>query len=92
MNISVGILEGYGLTECSPVVSKLHGGGKEAWHGGTPLSDYDRDTRPRGKLLDIHQEGALVKGPSVVPGYFRDEENTKERFHDGWFNTGDVVR
>jgi long-chain acyl-CoA synthetase len=28
----------------------------------------------------------------VVSGYFRDEENTKERFLDGWFNTGDVVR
>lgn len=33
-----------------------------------------------------------VKGPSVVPGYFRDEINTRERFCDGWFNTGDVVR
>ena len=41
----------------------------------------------------LHDEGVLwVKGPSVVPGYFRDEVNTKDRFHDGWFNTGDVVR
>ena len=49
----------------------------------------DRD----GRILDINDEGVLwVKGPSVVSGYFRDEVNTRERFVDGWFNTGDVVR
>jgi Acyl-CoA synthetases (AMP-forming)/AMP-acid ligases II len=45
------------------------------------------------RILDMHEEGVLwVKGPSVVSGYFRDEVNTSERFVDGWFNTGDVVR
>ena len=47
----------------------------------------------KDKIIGLHDEGVLwVKGPSVVPGYFRDEVNTKDRFHDGWFNTGDVVR
>lgn len=46
-----------------------------------------------GRILDMHEEGVLwVKGPSVVSGYFRDEANTRDRFVDGWFNTGDVVR
>ena len=93
--LGVGILEGYGLTECSPVVAvNSTEAAKKLGTVGRPYPDYEIEIRDReGRLLDIHQEGVLwVKGPSVVPGYFRDEENTKERFHDGWFNTGDVVQ
>ncbi|MEG1823319.1 MAG: AMP-binding protein [Cloacibacillus sp.] len=93
--LGVGILEGYGLTECSPVVA-VNGleETKKLGTVGTPYHDYELAIRSReGELLDIHEEGVLwLKGPSVVPGYFRDAANTAERFHDGWFNTGDVVR
>ncbi|MDO5114878.1 MAG: AMP-binding protein [Synergistaceae bacterium] len=93
--LGVGIIEGYGLTECSPVVAVNRS--EEARKLGTVgqiFPGYQVEIRDRdGKPLDIHQEGVLwVKGPSVVSGYFRDEKNTKERFRDGWFNTGDVVR
>jgi long-chain acyl-CoA synthetase len=61
---------------------------------GQFFETYEVQIRDRdGRILDINDEGVLwVKGPSVVSGYFRDEVNTRERFVDGWFNTGDVVR
>ena len=93
--LGVGILEGYGLTECSPVVAvNSTEADKKLGTVGRPYPDYQIEIRDReGNMLDLHQEGVLwVKGPSVVPGYFRDEKNTEERFRDGWFNTGDVVQ
>lgn len=93
--LGVGILEGYGLTECSPVVAvNSSESDRELGTVGRPYYDYELEIRDReGKPLGLHDEGVLwVRGPSVVPGYFRDEKNTAERFHDGWFNTGDVVR
>ncbi len=93
--MGVGILEGYGLTECSPVVAVGHSADDEKLGTvGQFFDDYEVQIRDsEGKILDINEEGVLwVKGPSVVSGYFRDEANTKERFSEGWFNTGDVVR
>lgn len=90
-----GILEGYGLTECSPVVA-VNGSESDRKLGtvGRPYEGYQLEVRNReGAKLGLHEEGVLfVKGPSVVPGYFRDEANTAERFSNGWFNTGDVVQ
>lgn len=93
--LGTGILEGYGLTECSPVVAVGHSADESKLGSvGQFFDNYDVQIRDiNGNILDIHDEGVLwVKGPSVVSGYFRDEINTKERFVDGWFNTGDVVR
>lgn len=93
--LGCGILEGYGLTECSPVVAvNSTQESKKLGTVGRAYPDYELEVRDReGRRLELHQEGVLyLKGPSVVPGYFRDEKNTAERFSDGWFNTGDVVR
>ncbi|MDL2297605.1 AMP-binding protein [Synergistaceae bacterium OttesenSCG-928-D05] len=94
-HLGCGIVEGYGLTECSPVVAVNRS--EEARKLGTvgqPFCNYEIEIHDRdGNLIDLHEEGVLwVKGPSVVPGYFRDEKTTAERFKDGWFNTGDVVQ
>lgn len=90
-----GVVEGYGLTECSPVIA-VNRGEAERKLGtvGQPFANYEVQVRDReGNIIDLHEEGVLwVKGPSVVPGYFRDEKTTAERFQDGWFNTGDVVQ
>ena len=93
--LGVGILEGYGLTECSPVVAVGHSADTtKLGTVGVIYKNYDvKITDMSGNPLDIHDEGVMwLRGPAVVSGYFRDEVNTSERFHDGWFNTGDVVR
>ncbi len=94
-HLGIGILEGYGLTECSPVVAVSRS--EETKHLGKVgefLKSYHFEVRDRdGAKLNLHDEGVLwVKGDSVVKSYFRDTVNTRERFKDGWFNTGDVVR
>ena len=93
--LGVGIIEGYGLTECSPVVAANRTEDtRKLGTVGLPFAGYEVQIRDReNKLIGLHDEGVLwVKGPSVVPGYFRDEVNTKDRFRGEWFNTGDVVR
>lgn len=93
--LGVGILEGYGLTECSPVVAVGQlADDSQIGTVGKFFDNYEVQIRDgEGKRLDINEEGVLwVKGPCVVSGYFRDDANTRERFEDGWFNTGDVVR
>jgi long-chain acyl-CoA synthetase len=93
MNLS--ILEGYGLTECSPVVTvnpsleKRKLGTVGPFLPGYEYRILDRE----GKEVGIGHDGVLwVKGASVTPGYFRNPGITAERFSDGWFNTGDIVR
>ncbi len=93
--LGVGILEGYGLTECSPVVavSKTEES-KKLGMVGPCLKSYEvRISDREGNPLGLHEEGVLwLKGASVAPGYFRDSENTKARYDRDWFNTGDVVQ
>jgi long-chain acyl-CoA synthetase len=91
----VGILEGYGLTECSPVVA-VNRNYKDRRLGtvGPLLRGYEwKLLNDKNEDVTSSGEGVLwVKGPSVASGYFRDPVMTAERFADGWFNTGDYVR
>ncbi|TQV78267.1 AMP-binding protein [Exilibacterium tricleocarpae] len=91
----VDIGEGYGLTECSPVVCGNFAA-DQVRHGtvGVPVVDtalkvIDAD----GKELPIGERGELcVKGPQVMKGYWQRPEATREVFtEDGWFRTGDVA-
>ncbi|MFA0889078.1 MAG: AMP-binding protein [Synergistales bacterium] len=93
MNLS--ILEGYGLTECSPVVTVNPClARRKLGTVGPFLPGYESRVLDReGNEVETGQDGVLwVKGASVTPGYFRSPEKTAERFRDGWFNTGDIVR
>ena len=92
--IGVGVLEGYGLTEASPVVAvnksystrKLGTVGPALPIVETKVCNFDGEELPRG------QEGVLwIRGVSVAQAYFGDESLTSTFFKDGWFNTGDVV-
>ena len=87
--------EGYGLTECSPVVSCNPSDAlRKTGTVGPALPSYTVEVRSEdGSALPPGQDGVLwLKGPSVARGYFRDPELSAERFSDGWIDTGDMVR
>ena len=88
------VYEGYGLTECSPVVSvNPHHQVKIGTVGppvpGTEIKTVDED----GKDLGLNEKGELwVRGPQVMKGYWRNEAATSESItEDGWFKTGDFA-
>ncbi|MDO4927541.1 MAG: long-chain-fatty-acid--CoA ligase [Corynebacterium sp.] len=94
--LSGGVLvEGYGLTETSPViVGNPMDGSRRAGSVGLPFPDTQiRIANPEDVDQDVPlgQEGeVLVRGPQVFPGYFEMHEATATAFHDGWFRTGDI--
>lgn len=81
----IRVLEGYGLTETSPVVAANN---IDAIQFGSVGKIYEN---LEVKLGD--EDEILVKGPSVMHGYYKNEEQTREVFtEDGFFKTGDVGR
>jgi long-chain acyl-CoA synthetase len=90
----VPIIEGYGLTECSPVVSvnpdEEH---RKLGTVGPLLRGYEAELRDlEGNRIEGNRGVLWLKGPSVSKGYFRDPENMAARFRDGWFDSGDLAR
>jgi acyl-[acyl-carrier-protein]-phospholipid O-acyltransferase / long-chain-fatty-acid--[acyl-carrier-protein] ligase len=97
-------MEGYGCTECSPVVAvntrdfraaKFRQVGAKRGSIGHPLPGIsirivDPDT---GVPLPLGQAGLLlVRGPNVMQGYLNHPEKTAEVLRDGWYNTGDIAQ
>ena len=95
------LIGGYGMTEipgvtCNPVEGLRKPGSMgpigrhpdpaRAWAQCRVVDDEGRD-------VGVNEEGELlVKTPIIMQGYFRDPEQTKEAFDDGWFKTGDLVK
>ena len=89
------IMEGYGLTETSPVICVNHDcETQQTGSIGPVIPGYEYKLKTREGNDTDDKEGVLwVKGPSVTPGYLHAPEITAERFDaDGFFNTGDYVR
>lgn len=88
------LLEGYGLTECSPVVT-ANPFDIEHYTGsiGIPLPSTDcKIVDEDGNELPIGEPGELwVKGPQVMAGYLGRPEDTDKSIKDGWFATGDMA-
>lgn len=88
------LLEGYGLTECSPLVAgnpydiKEHDGniGLPVASTDVRLVDENGDDVPKGEAGEL-----WVKGPQVMQGYWQRPEATREVLKDGWLATGDIV-
>ena len=79
----IPILEGYGLTETSPVIAVNSFEHIKIGSVGRPIKNID---------VKIQEDGEItVKGPTVTQGYYKDEKQTKEAFtEDGYFKTGDI--
>jgi long-chain acyl-CoA synthetase len=79
----IAIMQGYGLTETSPVISSNNPINNRVGTVGKPI---------RNVKVRIAADGEIeVKGPGVMKGYYHKEQDTKEAFTpDGWFRTGDI--
>ena len=89
------LLEGYGLSETSPVASFNHADReRKAGSIGTPvrdvemrLIDADWNDTPDGEIGEI-----AIKGPNVMKGYWNRPDATTEAIKDSWFRTGDLAK
>jgi long-chain acyl-CoA synthetase len=89
------ILEGYGLTEASPVVTAHRlSGARKLGSVGPPIPDVEVSIRDDDdRALAAGEIGEVcVKGPNVMLGYYRDPEETARAIRDGWLRTGDMGR
>lgn len=89
------LIEGYGLTEASPVThaNPLYGRRKDGTIG-FPVPDTDAkivDSEGGEKEMGVNQVGELlVKGPQVMKGYYRHDDENRQVLRDGWLYTGDL--
>lgn len=85
-SLGINLVQGYGLTECAPIVAL----NSDIWYkdeaAGLPLPNLEV------KIHEPDENGIgeiICKGPSVMLGYYEDPEATAEAIKDGWFFTGD---
>ena len=86
-DLGIHMVQGYGLTETSPVIAAENDFKMKLGSIGVPMKDttveiVDKDEKGIGELR--------VKGPNVMLGYYENEEATKQVLKDGWFYTGDL--
>ena len=95
LEVGMTLLESYGLTEASPVVT-IERPGLPRREGACGITLPGMETRvvdakgqdvPPGELGEL-----LVRGPNVMKGYFQMPQATAETIIDGWLHTGDLVR
>ncbi|MGA7669305.1 MAG: AMP-binding protein [Nitrolancea sp.] len=81
--LGVRAIQGYGATECAPIIATNSYWRRMPGSVGRPA--------PGVFVRLSHEDEILVKGANVTPGYWEDDERTREAFtDDGWFRTGDL--
>ena len=87
LNLGINLLQGYGLTETSPVLAGENDKYKKLGSVGFPLPTIDI------AIDNPNKEGIgeiKAKAPTIMLGYYQNEEANKEVLKDGWFYTGDL--
>ena len=85
--LGIKVLQGYGLTECSPLVAGNNDTYYKAKSCGMPIPDVEY------KIDNPNEEGIgeiIARGPNVMLGYYENKEATDKVLIDGWFHTGDL--
>ena len=80
--LGVKVLQGYGATEASPVISNHTMDVRRPDSTGRPLPNVQVKISDQGEIL--------VKGENITPGYYNAPEVTAKAFEDGWYKTGDL--
>lgn len=78
----VPVLEGYGLTECSPIVSVNRPDNNKIGTVGPPIGDTKVKIADDGEIL--------IKGPGIMKGYYGNRRDPQIQLEKGWFKTGDL--
>ena len=78
----VPIVEGYGPTECSPVITVNQYDNNHFGTVGKPIAGVEIRTASDGEVL--------ARGPNVMMGYYKDPQATAAVIEDGWYHTGDI--
>lgn len=81
LSLGIELLQGYGMTEASPVVSSNRPGDNDPATVGRPIPGVEVRIGANDELL--------VKGPNVMAGYLNRAEDTQRAIEDGWLHTGD---
>ena len=87
--LGINLVQGYGLTETSPVVAVGTNKNYKLGSIGKTVPSVE------AKLVDVNEEGIgelVVRGPSIMLGYYENEEANKESLKEGWFYTGDLAK
>lgn len=83
-NLGITVLNGYGITECAPIVAVNRNKFNVVGSVGLPLCCNEFKLSEDGEVL--------VKGDNVMLGYYHNEAENEKVFVDGWFSTGDIGR
>lgn len=80
-------VQGYGLTETSPILTAERPGQMKSGSVGLPLPDIEVKINEKNEL-GIGE--VIARGPNIMKGYYNNQEGTDEVIKDGWFYTGDL--